>query len=229
VSADGRTGEGGGVHRGADHRAFRPPVGLASSTVSDAAARSSLYVFALSSFLVSLGFIAQSPDLVGPFMAVVMPGLFLLGIFTIVRLVDTALENNQYLAGIARIRAYYRTLTPDAAEYFSAETGRWPETTTSPSLGLGVAVAFLGTTATMIAFINSVVAGAGIALVVRVITGPGGVALGLVCGAASAVLLMSAFYLFQRWRFASTPLPSQPKGDPAGERQRRSGSGESTR
>ena len=96
----------------------------ANSTVSDAAARSSLYVLALSSFLVALGFLSQSPDLVVPFVAVVMPGLFLLGVFTIVRLVDTALENNRYLAGIARIRAHYRTLTPDAAEYFSAESGR---------------------------------------------------------------------------------------------------------
>src|SRR5918994_1402715 len=106
----------------------------ATSTVSDAAARSSLYVFALSSFLVAMGFISQSPELLLPFVAAIVPGLFLLGIFTVVRLVDTALENNQYLAGIARIRAYYRTLTPEAATFFSAESGRWPEATTSPSL-----------------------------------------------------------------------------------------------
>jgi hypothetical protein len=198
----------------------------ANATVSDAAARSSLYVLALSSFLVALGFISQSPDLLAAFVAVVMPGLFLLGVFTVVRLVDTALENNRCMAGIARIRAYYRTLTPDAAEYFSAKTGRWPESTTEPSLGLGVAVAFLGTTATMIAFINSVLAGAGVALLVRVVIGNGGVALGLICGAATVVLLMSAFYLFQRWRFATTPLPSQPEGQPAGEQQDRGESGQ---
>jgi hypothetical protein len=185
----------------------------ASTTVSEAASRASLYVFALSSFLVAIGFISQSPELLMPFVAAVVPGLFLLGIFTVVRLVDTALENNQYLAGIARIRAYYRTLTPDAAKFFSAQTGRWPETTTSPSLGLGVIVAFLGTTATMIAFINSVVAGAGVALLVRVLAGRAGEALALVCGVVSVAVLMTTFYLFQRWRFGSTPLAFQPAGE----------------
>ena len=185
----------------------------ASSTVSDAAARSSLYVFALSSFLVATGFISQSPELLAPFVAAVLPGLFLLGVFTVVRLVDTALENNQYLVGIARIRAHYRTLTPDAATLFSAQSGRWPETMTEPSLGLGEVVAFLGTTATMIAFINSIVAGAGIALLVRVVAGVGEEALAWVCGVASAAVLVWIFYVFQRWRFRSTPLAIRPEGD----------------
>lgn len=47
----------------------------------------------------------------------------LLGVFTVVRLVDTVLENNQYLAGITRFRGYYRMLTPVAATYFVAGPG----------------------------------------------------------------------------------------------------------
>lgn len=138
----------------------------ASSTISEAAARSSLYVFALWSSVVAMGFTSQSPDVLTPFVAAVVPAVFLLGVFTVVRLLDTVLENSRYLAGIARIRGYYRTLTPEAATYFATETGRRPEPAVPPALGLGPTLAFLGMTASMIAFINSVVAGVGVVLLV---------------------------------------------------------------
>ena len=180
----------------------------ADATVTDAAARSSLYVFSLSSSLVAMGFMAQSPDVFAVFVAIVLPAVFVMGVFTVVRLVDTALENNQYLVGIARIRAYYRTLTPDAASLFAAKTGRWPEGT-EPSLGLGTFMAFMGTTASMIAFINSVVAGVGVALLVDVAVGGAPIGLRLLCGVLAVVVLMVAFLVFQRWRFG------HPTGDRA--------------
>jgi hypothetical protein len=173
----------------------------ASSTVSDAAARSSLYVFSMSSTVVASGFISQSRDVFVPFIAAVLPALFLLGVFTVVRLVDTVLENNQCLAGIARIRGYYRTLSPDAATVFAAEYGRWPEAAPAPALGLGRTLAFLGTTASMIAFINSVVAGVGIALLVTAAAGGDQMGLGLIFGVVTVALLMGAFLAYERWRF----------------------------
>src|SRR3990170_2679419 len=81
----------------------------ANATVGDAAARTSLYVVSLSSTLVAMGFASRSREVFVPFAAIVLPALFVLGIFTIVRLVDSALENMRCLTGIARIRAYYRT------------------------------------------------------------------------------------------------------------------------
>lgn len=173
----------------------------ADATVADAAARSSLYVFPLSSSLVAMGFMAQAPDVFAVFVAIVLPAVFLIGVFTVIRLIDTALENNQYLAGIARIRAYYRTLTPDAANLFAARTGRWPEGP-EPSLGLGTFMAFMGTTASMIAFINSVVAGVGVALLVDVVVGGAPVLMRLLCGVLVVAALMVAFLVFQRWRFS---------------------------
>jgi hypothetical protein len=173
----------------------------ASATVSDAAARSSLYVFSLSSSLVAMGFAAQSREVFLPFVAAVLPALFLLGVFTVVRLVDTAVENMQYLAGIARIRGYYRTLTPEAAEHFAAEHGRWPEARSSPSLQLGSLVAFFTTTASMIAFINSIVAGAGVTLLASALLG-GRIGISLAIGLATVVVLLVAFVAFQRWRFS---------------------------
>ena len=182
----------------------------ASSTVADAAARSSLYVFALSSSLVAIGFSSRSPDMFLPFAATVLPAIFLLGVFTVIRLVDTALENNQALARIARVRAYYRTLGPEAADLFAAENGRWPEGRVTPSLGLGTFVALLGTTATMIAFINSVVAGANIAILIGFVVNGDELALAVVVGIAAAVLLMVGFFVFQRWRFASIGAAEAP-------------------
>lgn len=172
----------------------------ASSTITESAARSSLYVFSLSSSLVAMSFTAMSRDVFVPFASTVFPALFLLGVFTVIRLVDTTLENMQYLSGIARIRGYYRTLGPEAAVQFTAETGRWPEAK-APSLRLGPLLAFLGTTATMIAFINNVVAGAGITLLITALIGKEHQGMALSGGIAAAMLLSAAFMAYQRWRF----------------------------
>ena len=93
----------------------------ASATVTESASRTSLYVFSLSSSLVALGFVSHPSQPFSLFAAAVLPALFMLGIFTIVRLVDTGLEY-KHVRGIARIRGYYRTLTPEAAVYFSERT-----------------------------------------------------------------------------------------------------------
>jgi len=177
-----------------------------SSTVSEAAARSSLYVFSLSSALVALGFAAQSPSGFKPFAAAVLPAVFVLGLFTTVRLVDTVLENMQYLARIAEIRGYYRTLTPESREYFAPNTGRWPEAKATPSLQLGQLAAWFGTTASMIAFINSFVAGAGATLLAdELLSGRRfGIAVG--AGMSTFLLLLILSLLYQRWRFSLLDL-----------------------
>ena len=176
-----------------------------SSTYAEASARSTLYVMALSSSLVAMGFLAGSGNLLVPFAATVLPTIFLLGLFTVVRLVETALESMHYLQGIARIRGYYRTLGPDAGWHFSARNGRWPELE-SPAERLGPVLAFFGTTASMIAVINNAVGGACVALLVHtLLVHTLGLAVSLwmcaVCGAATAGLLTLLFFLYQRWRF----------------------------
>lgn len=172
-----------------------------SSTVSEASGRSTLYVMALSSSLVAMGFLSQSQELFKPFIAHVLPAVFLLGLFTVVRLVDTGLESMQYLTGIARIRGFYRTLGAQAAEHFKPEQGRWPEVK-SPAERLGALSAFLGTTASMIAVINNVVAGAVISLLVHAVAPTLPNWLGIAAGTVSALMLTAVFLAYQRWRFA---------------------------
>lgn len=172
-----------------------------SATYTEASARSSLYVMALSSSLVAMGFLAQSPKIMMAFAFTVLPALFLLGAFTVIRLVETSLESMHYLAGIASIRAYYRGLGPEAARLFSAKSGRWPEIN-SPAERQGPVLAFMGTTASMIAVINNIVAGAAFALILGYVAPSVATSLCALAGVVAAVLLTFVFHAYQRWRFA---------------------------
>jgi uncharacterized membrane protein len=174
----------------------------ASGTVSEAGSRASLYLFSLSSALVAMGFAAGSRAVFVPFVATVLPAVFLLGVFTVLRLVDSAIEYNRFLIGIARIRAYYRTLTPEAASLFSAASGQWPELQETPAVRLGDAIGLATTNASMVAFINNIVAGAGVALLAADRLGGGQTGLALGLGVAAAVVLMVVFFVYQNWRYS---------------------------
>jgi hypothetical protein len=179
----------------------------ASATVTEAAARTSLYVFSLSSSLVAMGFVSQFPQTFRLFAAAILPALLVLGVFTIVRLVDTGIENQQLLRRIARIRGYYRTLTPDAAVYFSSESGRWPEVHAARPLWYDARIALLTTAATMIAFINSIVAGASVTLLVNSLFSGYRIGVAVTVGVAAAVGQMAVFLAYQQWRY----LAAEPR------------------
>jgi hypothetical protein len=179
-----------------------------SATVTESAARASIYIMALSSFLVALGFASRSSEAFGALVASVLPALFLLGLFTVIRLIDLNGHYMQHLDGMARIRSYYRALTPEAADYFGPELERRPV----PSLQLGRAVAFLTTSSSMVAFINNIVAGAGIALLARRLLGAEHTLLAVWLGIAGLLVLTAAFLAFQRWRYRMfEPAPAADK------------------
>jgi hypothetical protein len=174
-----------------------------SGNTSEVGTRASLYIFSLSSSLVALGFASQSREVFVPFVAIVLPAVFILGVFTAVRLVDSNLEGILFLKSIARIRTYYRTLAPEAAEQFSPERGRWPENQAWPALGLGPFVGFITTTASMVAFMNSIVAAVGVALLAGGLLREKQTLLASLIGVGVAIALMAAFLVFQKWRYES--------------------------
>ncbi|PYQ60243.1 MAG: hypothetical protein DMF58_08885 [Acidobacteria bacterium] len=182
----------------------------ASATVNESAARASIYVMSLSTSVVAMGFASQSRDAFGPFAASVLPALYLLGVFTVIRLVDVNGEYMLYLARIARIRSYYRALIPDDAEFFGPENRH-----SIPSLQLGRSIAFLTTSSSMVAFINNIVAGAGIALLARWILGAQRTMIAVLIGIGVAAALMAAFLAYQRWRFSmfEPVVPASRRGD----------------
>jgi hypothetical protein len=174
-----------------------------SANTSEVGTRASLYLFSLSSSLVALGFASQSAELFVPFVAIVLPAVFILGLFTAVRLVDSNLEGILFLNGIARIRKYYRTLAPEAEEQFSAESGRWPENPAWPALQMGHFVGLITTTASMVAFSNSIVAAVGVAMLAGRLLHEKQTLLASLIGAGVALVLMAAFFIYQKWRYDS--------------------------
>jgi hypothetical protein len=95
--------------------------GARSQTMSESSARASVYVFAVSSALVALGFIGQLSDVGDVFNAfalTVLPTLYLLGSVTFVRLVECGAEDFRYGLAINRIRHYYEEVAGDRADLF---------------------------------------------------------------------------------------------------------------
>jgi hypothetical protein len=149
----------------------------ASSTISESGSRVSIYLSSLASGLVALGFSSASPRAFASLAFTVLPTVFVLGWFTIVRLIDTSVANLVSLRRMELIRAYYAALAPMAPPYFGVghpatgehgvRYGRW---------------SFLFTMASMVITVNCVLGGATIALLCDLALKaplPAGVAAGL--------------------------------------------------
>jgi len=134
--------------------------GTSSSTVSESGSRVSIYLSSLSSGLVAIGFASSSPRALESLAFTVLPVVFILGWFTVVRLTDTSVANLVSQRRMDLIRQYYATIYPPAARYFGpadpaygrhgVQYGRW---------------SFLFTMSSMVIVVNSVVGGAALALV----------------------------------------------------------------
>ncbi len=131
----------------------------ASATISESGSRVTIYLSSLSSGLVAIGFASSSPRALAALGFTVLPTIFVLGCFTIVRLIDTSVANIISLRRMGRIRRYYASIAPWAAGYFEADdsvTGdhgvrysRW---------------SFLFTMGSMVILVNSVLGGATVTL-----------------------------------------------------------------
>jgi len=133
---------------------------VASSTIAEAGTRSTIYLATLSSGLVAIGFAGGSPALLATLTFTVLPTIFMLGWFTVVRLVDTSVENITVRRRMLRIREHWVGLHPLGPELIALDHPRTGE--------LGVRYSrssFLFTMASMIAAVNAVLGGALVALV----------------------------------------------------------------
>jgi hypothetical protein len=173
--------------------------GARSQTVSESAARSSLYLGSVSSTLIAIGFVSQvseGGEVFQLFALTVLPTLFFLGLFTFVRLVESSIEDMLYGRAINRIRHYYLELAGEHARYFLM-TGHDDAPGVLANMGLsgGSRWQLFFTTASAVAVVNSVV-GAG---AVGILTGA---TLDLplaVAALAGAAFLVASMVLMQRW------------------------------
>jgi hypothetical protein len=161
-------------------------------TIGEANGRASIYLGALSSALIALGFVADQPDTFRAFAAVVLPAVLLLGWFTFMRMVQTTVENVLYLTRIQRIRHWYTQLAPDGP-WFVDLAPRLPGEAASALTTTGMRpgrLQMLFTAAAMVGALNAIVLGTGVCLLLRAVEAvplPAAVAIGVVVGAAALV------------------------------------------
>jgi hypothetical protein len=118
----------------------------------------------VSSSLIALGLLAQVVSRLEPFVAAVLPAVFVLGEFTFAALLRNNLENLVLLRQMQRIRGYYRTLVPEADQFFGQAAEEERSSAAMATVGLRARPAgMLFTGASVIAAINSIVGGVGLA------------------------------------------------------------------
>jgi len=177
-----------------------------SANVGEMTGRGTIYMGAVSSALIALGFLAQVVTRLDPFVAAVLPAVILLGEFTFAALVRNTLEYLVLLRQMQRIRGYYRTLVPEADQFFgqAAEAERF--SAAMATVGLRARPAgMLFTGASVVAAINSMVGGVGLALLAAKVASPAtGAALAV--GITAALVLFGLHLLYQQQRAASVVL-----------------------
>ncbi len=135
-----------------------------SMTVADANGRSTLFISTVSGALIAIVFAGQTSHMGTAFFVfslVLLPSLFLMGLITFERVLQSGIEDLVYARGITRIRHLYLESAPQLRPYFILsinDEGRRPvlNVGTHPSWWQ----VFL-TTAGMIAVINSVLINGG--------------------------------------------------------------------
>jgi hypothetical protein len=169
--------------------------GARGQTSSEMTGRAALYLATVSSTLIALGFVARDQSAFVPFAAAVLPSLLILGEFTFIRLVAASVEDLQYLYAIQQIRHYYRSLVPDGLTFFAGIALGSPRVAVTHAMGMSPSpLNVVYTAGGMIAAINSILAGIGIALILR----GAGLVIAVVasCGAITALVI---YGLHLRW------------------------------
>jgi hypothetical protein len=165
--------------------------GISSSTTSEGGSRVSIYLSALSSGLVAIGFASSSHRALESLAFTVLPVVFVLGCFTTVRLTDTSVANVVSQRRMEMITAYYAAIYPPLAAYFGA--------------GEPAARSFIFTMASMVIVVNAVVGGAAVALVCALAIRAASPA-PVLAGIASGLILLAAGLRYEHHRLTPAVL-----------------------
>jgi hypothetical protein len=178
--------------------------GARSQTVSEAGTRSALYLGTLSSALISLGFVgqvSQAGELFRVFVLIVLPTVYLLGLFTHMRLVESSIEDVLYGRAINRIRHYYLELAGERGRYFLM-SGYDDVPGVMGNMGLGVTPSrwqLYFTASAAIAVVNSVVGGTAVGFAVGIAFEPP-LGVSVAAGAAFAIAPIAVLMRISRAR-----------------------------
>jgi hypothetical protein len=180
-------------------------------TIAEANGRSTLYLGTLSSAVIAVAFVGQANQLGDTFYLfalTLLPPVFLLGVFSYLRLVQTSIEDMVYTVLSFRIRQYFLGLDPAAVPFFPPtdlqginKLERIGVVPTGP-------LQMLLTAASMVACINAIVGGVAVALAAHsLLEAP--VPVAAVTGAVVALGFASLFFVYQvrRFRRAAAVVP----------------------
>ena len=185
-------------------------------TITEANGRATLYLSTLSSAVIAIAFVGQANQLGDPFYLfalVVLPPVFLLGVFSFLRLVQTSIEDIVYAVGSFRIRQYFLGLDPAAAPFFPPTDPRGMTKLERIGVVSTGPLQMLLTAASMVACINAIVGGVAVALALRSLLGasvPVSAVVGTLVGLGLAVLFFA--YQVRRFRRAATVIPELYEG-----------------
>jgi hypothetical protein len=197
--------------------------GARAQATGESSARAALYISAVSSTLVALGFIGQITE-VGDtfkiFALTALPTLYVLGLFTFVRTIENGVEDLMMGRAINRIRNYYLEIAGEQARYFML-SGHDDAMGVMQNMGVSLERRQqYFTTGTMIAVINSVVGGAVLAIAVGTFTDA---SLGICTGIGGVAAIISLIRMMrienrmyhEMGGFTEALFPS-PESEPAG-------------
>jgi hypothetical protein len=184
--------------------------GARAQTLAESSSRATVYVGAVSSSLVALGFIGQVSEVGAPFRIfalVVLPTLYALGVVTHIRIVECGVEDVRYGIAINRIRGHYREIAGDQARLFLL-SGHDDARGVFQNAGVpaGRRPQFFSF-ATAVATINAVVGGSAVGIAVAAADAPLGVA---ASAGAVAGLVSLAIWLRVAARILSRRMPHEP-------------------
>ena len=175
--------------------------GARSQTISESTGRVSVFLATVSGGLVALGLMATATHIGTAFYALALPLLLTMtfvGVVTFDRVLQTGLEDLGYATRIARLRGFYFEHAPEVGAYLLSVP---PERRVRvQGLRGGWWQHFL-TVAGMTAVITSVLAGAGVALLVAILSGHS-LAAALVAGGVVGVATLATLTRRQHvaWR-----------------------------
>jgi hypothetical protein len=176
--------------------------GARSQAAAESASRSALFLGSVSSALVGLGLTAQVSSggtVFRVFALVALPTLFVLGVFTFVRLVELGIEDFLLGRAINRIRHYYLERAGDTARYFML-SGSDDATGVMANMGIRPSRWQLYYTAAIaVAVVDGVVGGAAVALAVGIAFDVP-LAVAVVIGAVVALAVVAAALRYQHTR-----------------------------
>ena len=190
--------------------------GARAQTLTESSSRATVYIGAVSSALIALGFIGQISAMGAPFRIfalIVLPTLYLLGVATHIRLVECGVEDVRYGMAINRIRGYYRDLAGEQARLFLLTGHDDPrgvfENAGVPARRRPQFFSF----ATVVATINAVVGGSAVGVAVAA-AGAVSFELSAAAGAAAGVLSLVAWMIVAA-RILSRRVPRDPPLKPS--------------